>query len=340
VPSGCPGGTRHIVGLHWWVGIQIARVYCFYTMKVPDYINQNRLPIVWAGAVAIVLLGMYWEVGSVFVSRWVGKSIYYMLLGFGLLGYLVYARTGVRMAAGIAFPVILAGIVGAVYGSRLLRIAAIPISLLIFAVPFPEHAIGMVAMPMQKISAVITGKVAPLLGLQVIQQGINLNLHGFDFVVAEECSGLHSLVALLLTGVVLVELSQLHRYRKAISIAIIPPVVLLANVVRLIVVLLLGEYIGPRVALGAMVHGFSDVIVYLAAVLGFILFIGWLYENQTKLQSRDTPSSPPSARGGLGADVPDELLGYYGVAKAVAKRGGELPGSGRSGASGIEEARQ
>jgi len=341
-------------------------------MKVSDYIKQNRLPIVWAGAVAIVLLGMYWEVGSVFVSRWVGKSIYYhcmavpaiagwllwrrwdqladvkrevwlpglMLLGFGLLGYLVYARTGVRMAAGIAFPVILAGIVGAVYGSRLLRIAAIPISLLIFAVPFPEHAIGMVAMPMQKISAVITGKVAPLLGLQVIQQGINLNLHGFDFVVAEECSGLHSLVALLLTGVVLVELSQLHRYRKAISIAIIPPVVLLANVVRLIVVLLLGEYIGPRVALGAMVHGFSDVIVYLAAVLGFILFIGWLYENQTKLQSRDTPSSPPSARGGLGADVPDELLGYYGVAKAVAKRGGELPGNGRSGAKSGKEAQQ
>jgi len=323
-------------------------------MKIPDYIKQNRLAIAWAGAVAVLLVGMYWEAGSVFVKRWLNESAYYhcmavpaiagwflwrrweglrghqtkpwlpgfALLAFGLLMYLAYARTGVRMAAGVAFPVILAGIVGAVYGSRLLKIAAVPIGLLIFAVPFPEHVIGMVAMPMQKISAVITGKVAPVLGLQVVQQGINLDLHGFTFVVAEECSGMHSLVALLLTGVVLVELSQLHKYRKVISIVIIPPIVLLANVVRLTVVLLLGEYLGPELALGAMVHGFSDIIVYFAAVLGFILFIGWLYEHQTKAQSGDMPSSPPKAPGGLGADVPDELLGYYEVAEAGASQRG------------------
>ncbi len=287
-------------------------------MKILDYIKQNRMVAAWAGAVALLLAGMYWEAGSVFVKRWLHESTYYhciavpgiagwllwrrwerlksaerkawfpglLLLGFGLLMYLAYARTGVRMVAGIAFPIILAGIVGTVYGSRPLKVAAVPIALLIFAVPFPEHAIGMVAMPMQKISAIMTGKVAPLIGLQVVQQGINLDLHGFNFVVAEECSGMHSLVALLLTGVVLVELSQLHKYRKVLSVAIIPPVVLLANVVRLTVVLLLGEYFGPELALGAMVHGFSDIIVYLAAVLGFILFIGWLYETQTKSSSQ------------------------------------------------------
>jgi len=343
-------------------------------MKIPDYIKQNRLAIAWAGAVAVVLVGMYWEAGSVFVRRWLGESSYYhcmavpalaawllwrrweglrgedtkpwlpgfALLAFGLLMYLAYARTGVRMAAGVAFPVILAGIVGAVYGRRLLKVAAVPIGLLIFAVPFPEHVIGMVAMPMQKISAVLTGKVAPLLGLQVVQQGINLDLHGFSFVVAQECSGMHSLVALLLTGVMLVELSQLHKYRKLLSIAIIPPIVLLANVVRLTVVLLLAEYFGPELALGVMVHGFSDIIVYLAAVLGFILFIGWLYEHQTKPQSGDMPSSPPKAPGGLVANVPDELLGYYEVAKAGAsQRGKELVGSGQSRARGrTEEARQ
>ncbi len=321
-------------------------------MKTFEHLKQNRLQVAWIAAISLVLIAMYWEVGRVFVGRWFEGSTYYhcmavpaiagwllwrrweglrgeetkpwlpgfALLAFGLLIYLGYARTGVRMAAGVAFPVILAGIVGAVYGRRLLKIAAVPIALLIFAVPFPKHAIGMVAMPMQQVSAVMTGKVAPLLGLQVVQQGINLDLHGFSFVVAEECSGMHSLVALLLTGVVLVELSQLHKYRKALSIAIILPIVLLANVVRLTVVLLLAEYFGPELALGVMVHGFSDIIVYLAAVLGFILFIGWLYENQTKLRSGDMPSSPPNAPGGLGAHVPDELLGYYGVANAAASQ--------------------
>ncbi len=277
-----------------------------------EHVKQSRLQIAWIAAISLVLIGMYWEVGQVFVGRWFEGSTYYhcmvvpaiagwllwrrreclasaqskpslagfLLLALGVLLYLAAARTGVRMAAGVAFPVILAGIVGAVHGSRVLRIAAVPIGLLIFAVPFPKHAIGMVAMPMQQVSAIITGEVAPLLGLQVVQQGINLNLHGFTFVVAEECSGMHSLVALLLTGFILVELSPLTIRRKVGAIAVIPPIVLFANVVRLTVVLLLGEYFGPKFALGTVVHGFSDVIVYVTAVLSFILIIGWLHESR------------------------------------------------------------
>lgn len=278
---------------------------------------------VWVGLAAAMLAAMYWDVGRVFVGRWFEDAAYYhcvavpaivgwflwrrwerltseeanpsaqglVLLGLGLLLYWASARTGVRMIAGVALPVILAGIVGTVYGSRTLRIAAVPIGLLVFAVPFPEHAVGMVAMPMQQISAVITGKVAPVIGLQVVQQGINLDLHGFNFVVAEECSGMHSLVALLLTGFVLVELSDLERYRKLAAIIVIPPLVLFANVIRLTVVLLLGEYLGPDLALGAMVHGFSDIIVYFAAVLCFVLFIGWLYETQKRGPLEDAGGS-------------------------------------------------
>ncbi len=342
-------------------------------MKMHEWLANNRISVVWVATVVLTLVIMYWEVGQVFVSRWLEESTYYhsmvvpaiagwmlwrrwerltdaeqkvwlpgfVLLGCGLLTYLAYARTGARIAAGVAFPVILAGIIGTIYGRRILRVVAVPISLLIFAVPFPEHVIGMVAMPMQRISAVMTGKVAPLLGLQVVQQGINLDLHGFRFVVAQECSGMRSLVALLLTGIVLVELSQLHKYRKVLSVAIIPPIVLLANVVRLTVVLLLAEYFGPQLALGAMVHGLSDIIVYLAAVLGFILFIGWLYENQTKLHSGDILSPPPKTSGGLMAGGPDELLGCCEVEKAAPRHSEEMVESSRSGVSSrTEEAQQ
>ncbi|MCK4323391.1 MAG: hypothetical protein KAW89_02595, partial [Armatimonadetes bacterium] len=66
--------------------------------------------------------------------------------------------------------------------------------------------------------------------------------------------------------------------------------------------------------------------------------IGWLYEHQTRAQSGDMPSSPPKAPGGVVAHVPDELLGYYEVAKAGAsQRGEELVGSSRSGTKGQTE---
>ena len=299
-------------------------------MDILDLAKKHKFKVAWIALVAAILIAMYWEVGQVFVERWLANSTFYhcmlvpplaawllwrrkdeltcsegkpsawgfVLLVMGLLLYLASARTGVRMAAGMAFPVIVAGIVGAVYGRRVLRIAALPLGLLIFAIPFPQHVIGMVAMPMQQVSAVMTGKVAPLLGLQVVQHGINLDLHGFVFVVADECSGMHSLVALLLTGVVLIELSDLRSYRKVAAIAVIPPIVLLANVVRLTVVLLIAEYFGPEMALGAVVHGFSDIIVYFTAVIAFILIIGWLREGQF-----ETHSSPPVQAGPCAVEV-------------------------------------
>ena len=156
-------------------------------------LRRHKSEALWIGLVAAALVGMYWEVGWVFVARWFEASAYYhcvavpaiagwflwrrwerlasvdnspsgrglILLAIGLLLYWASARTGVRMVAGLALPIILAGIVGTVYGSRTLKIAAVPIGLLVFAIPFPEHAIGMVAMPMQQVSAVIAGKLAP-----------------------------------------------------------------------------------------------------------------------------------------------------------------------------------
>lgn len=292
--------------------------------RVEEMTDQHvrSMTLIWAGAALIALIAMYWQVGQVFIGRWFGDSSHYHCIavpfiagwflwrrwgrvraleqapsvaGIGLLivGLILYwasARTGVRMLAGLTFPVILAGIVGGVYGMKTLRIAAAPIAILVFAIPFPEHAIGMLAMPMQQISAVITGAVAPLLGLPVEQNGIILHLRGFDFVVAQECSGMHSLVALFLTGFVLVELSDLKSFRLLAALLVIAPLVLFANVIRLIFVLLTAEYLGADFALGTVVHGFSDIIVYFAAVLSFVLIIGWLYERQNE----PPPGNPPA----------------------------------------------
>lgn len=105
---------------------------------------------------------------------------------------------------------------------------------------------------------------------------------------------MHSLVALMLTGLVLVELSGLEPVRRGLAIVAIAPLVLLANVVRLVVVLLLAEYLGADFALGTVVHGFSDIIVYFAAVLAFVLLIGWLYEQQEVEAAQVATGAPVS----------------------------------------------
>ena len=162
--------------------------------EAANLLREHKAETARAAVVLGVLTAMYWHVGGIFFGRWFASPAYYhciavpfiagwllwrrwdrlaevqprpaalgfAILAFGLLLYWVSARTGVRMIAGITIPIVIAGTVGAVYGTRVLRLTAAPIAILIFAIPFPEHAIGMVAMPMQQISAVITGAVAPL----------------------------------------------------------------------------------------------------------------------------------------------------------------------------------
>ncbi|NLO07071.1 MAG: exosortase/archaeosortase family protein [candidate division WS1 bacterium] len=295
-----------------------------FVTKLVERVRQDPATAIWVAATGVLLLAMYANVGSVFVRRWFSDSSQYhcmvvpplvgwfiwrrwpqlkamqhrpSLVGFaifgaGLLMYWASARTGTRLLAGAALPVLIAGVVAAVYGTRAFGLTAAPFALLIFAIPIPEHAIGMLAMPLQRISALITGAMTPLVGLEVIQQGVNLDLNGFTFVVAEECSGMRSLIALLLTGFVLVELSGLSRNLKITAVAIIPALVLFANVTRLVFVLLIGQYFGPDFALGVVVHGFSDLIVYGAAVLSLILIIGWLHDLQDRRAKGPTQDDP------------------------------------------------
>jgi exosortase len=125
----------------------------------------------------------------------------------------------------------------------------------------------MVAMPMQIVSTTLTVAGTRLFGIPVIQEGVNVALPSFQFVVAEACSGMNSLVALFLAGGVVAELMRLVTWQKLVIYALTPLIVIAANVIRLLSVVLVGELVGPELALSQFVHGGSDVVVYLAAFL-------------------------------------------------------------------------
>jgi exosortase len=281
-------------------------------MAITGHVQQRKVQVAWVGAIVLLLSAMYWKVGGLFLQRAVTEPAFYhclivpalaawllwrrrdtliqaigqpswagvALLIWGLLMYVVAQRLGVHMIVGFSLPFIIVGIIGATYGLRLVLAAWLPLVLLFFAIPLPEHVVGMIAMPLQQVSATLAVKLASLLGLGVVQSGVTLTLNGFDFVVAEECSGMRSLIALLLTSVVLVELFDLQGLRKTAAIALIPPIVLMANVVRLVFVLLTGHYFGGGFAVGTVVHNLSDIVVYAAALLTWFLVLGWLQERQ------------------------------------------------------------
>ncbi len=276
----------------------------------------------WAATSAALVALLYYRVGVAFWPRWASEEAYQhcilvplivggliwfrrgrlrelrpapSYLGLGLLAaglllaYLGYL-TGARFLVGLSFPVVLLGLVAAALGPAYLPSVGFPLALFIFAVPFPKHVLGMISMPMQLISSHLTASCTRLMGIPVLHEGVNIALPSFQFRVAEECSGMNSLLALILAGAVIVELMGLRLWQKLIVYVLIPLVVLVANVIRLMSVVLLGEMIGPEFALNHMVHGGSDVVVYAAAFALIWGLSSWLKRFSPRAEEEPQPA--------------------------------------------------
>lgn len=256
------------------------------------------------GLSAALLVGLYAPVFVYFVPRWFEESPYYHcpivplivawliwrrrkelaaarfrpsaaglgLLALGLLVYVVGARTGARLVVGVSLPIVLLGLCGALMGGKILRRLAVPLALSFFLVPVPRHVLGYVAFPMQIVSAHSAAVVGRATGIPVHAQGVDMHLGDITFTVAQECSGLNSLLALLLATGVMVEIMEMRLFGKLVVMALAPAVVLVANVVRLVSVLWFARFLGADFALNSLVHGTSDLIVYSAAVV-LVLFL-------------------------------------------------------------------
>ena len=220
------------------------------------------------------------------------------LLGWGLALVVLGARLGVNLITGISFPFVAAGLVLLLLGVRPLRILAMPLLVSFFAIAPPEHVLGILTMPAQKVSALVTEHVArAALGLPVLRDGITLELNGHKYAVAEQCSGMSSFLAMILTVVVLIEMSGLPTGRKAIALLSIPFIVICANVVRLCLVLLTAQYMGSDFATGHLVHGGTDAIVYIAALVMVIMFLSALTPRAPAEEELEESDDVPEAAG-------------------------------------------
>jgi exosortase len=199
-----------------------------------------------------------------------------VILAAGLLVYAAGARTGVHMLSGSSLPMVLMGLAWTLWGRRVFGLVAIPLALSFFLVPVPRHVLGHVAFPMQIASAQAAAVLGKVTGLDVVAHGVNMDSGGFRFVVAQECSGLNSLMALLLASGVLAELMVPSLIGRLVILAAAPFIVLCSNVLRLLTVLWVSQFLGAQTALDSLVHGTSDVIVYSFSVLLAVLLAGYL----------------------------------------------------------------
>ena len=191
------------------------------------------------------------------------------LLAVCLLLYPAGVFTQVEFLPKVSFALALGAVMLLFLGRAGCRELAFPYAFLWFMVPWPDTLVEWVSFPMQLFSAKFAAMLAGLGGMGVTRDGVDIHMSRYTFSVGVPCSGMKSLVSLLALSALLAYLLHGPIWKRwALFIAGFP-LALLANVVRIVVILVIAKAMGSKAAEGFL-HGFSGVLVFAVATAGLL----------------------------------------------------------------------
>jgi len=229
----------------------------------PDYSHGFLVP---------VLVGYFlWERWDRLKAARITPNLWGVaLLACGLL-MLVIGSIGAELyLQRSSLIVVIAGLVLLIMGREALKTLMFPIAFMFFMVPLPAIVVNAVAFPLQLFAARTAEFCLFNFGIPVLREGNVIVLAGTTLEVAEACSGIRSLQALLALGTVYAYFSQRKMWKRWVLVLLSIPIAIVANAFRVSGTGVLANYWGSQAAEG-FYHTFSGWLIF---VVAFLLLLG------------------------------------------------------------------
>ncbi len=184
---------------------------------------------------------------SIATIWWPGLALVGLALLIHVLGFLAQQPRVSMMALFLG----LYGLIGLVWGWRTMWVSSFPMVLFFFCLPLGLAA-QVVTLPLRLVSVTLTRMVCHgLLDINVVQSGTKLldPAGKYEFDVVAACSGMRGLVASLLVASVFAMLSLRSVWRQALMLLSTIPLAICGNLLRLTVVVLVGQAYGQSAAM-------------------------------------------------------------------------------------------
>ncbi len=198
-------------------------------------------------------------------SQYHGTLLLVIGLGIHIAGFLRLDNFLSALSLFLTLP----GLILLFRGTRALRALAFPIFMLVFLIPFP-WLLEKVGVWLQSFAARAAAGIVDLLGVDVVRTGSKITLKDAAFDVDMACSGMHSLIALLALAAIFAYVLKGSSTRKSILFLLAIPVAILANLIRLVSILLIGNTWGEDVATG-FYHDAASPFLFLVAIVVMVL---------------------------------------------------------------------
>jgi exosortase B len=216
----------------------------------------------------------------------------------GLAGGLVFAVAMVFYIVGhsqriLSFEVVslLSVIVSLVLifgGWALLKKMWFPLFFLIFMIPLPATLVITLTTPLKSAVSAVASSILYSLNYPVGRTGVVLTVGQYQLLVADACSGLNSMFTLEALGLLYMNLMGYKSASRNIFLAVmIIPISFVANVSRVMILVLVTYYFGDEAGQG-FVHSFAGMVLFLVALTQILVFDKGLYAI-TRARGRSAP---------------------------------------------------
>ena len=201
------------------------------------------------------------------------------VLGAAILIFAVLFRYAADLAAELfvmrgSMLMALAGLTVWYAGFRQLLHWWLPFTLTALSIPIPEVILNTVALPLQFMASRIGAGLLEWRDIPVMMSGNVIRIPGQELFVAEACSGLRSLTALISLGVLLGAMFLRHWSTRTLLLALTIPIAILINGFRVFLTGFLVLFVSPEMGEGFM-HTSEGMVMFGGAFV-ITSLVAWL----------------------------------------------------------------
>ena len=255
----------------WWLAL--AGLACMY------------LPVYWAAArgiwksddqahgaiVLAVVLWLFWSLKEDIATSEVQGSpvLGWTIFLSGLVAYVIGRTVGISVLEFGSQSLVVAGLLVLTRGPQALHVAWFPIFYLLFMVPLPGIFVDAVTGPLKGWISSIVVNVLYAAGYPIARSGVTIMIGPYQMLVADACSGLHSMFSLSALGMlfmyIMARRSVIH---NAFMLASMLPISFAANILRVMILVLVTYHLGDETGQGFL-HGLAGMVLMLVALASF-----------------------------------------------------------------------
>ena len=244
-----------------------------------------------------VLVWLFWTIHRQLIDAPTRPSpmLGWPVFVLGLFIYVVGRAFGISILELGSQMFVVAGALLLLKGLPALRVAWFPVLYFVFMIPLPNMLVDAVTGPLKQSISNIVELLLHGVGYPISRTGVIISIGQYQLQVADACSGLHSMFSLSALGTlfmyIMARKSKLH---NAIMLVAILPIAFIANIFRVIVLVLVTYHFGDEAGQGFL-HGAAGMVLMIAALLFFFLLDAILERVLPAEPKKPAPASPAAA---------------------------------------------